>query len=88
MLFSSPVFFLFFALYFVAHRLVPARHRTYLIICGGTIFYAWWRVEYTWLPFFLTGTAYGGVVWMEKARSERSRRRRATTAIIVSSRRC
>ena len=83
MLFSSPAFFLFFALYFVAHRLVPARYRTYLIICGGAIFYAWWRVEYTWLPFFLTGTAYGGVAWMERAASERSRRRRATTAIVV-----
>ncbi len=83
MLFSSPVFFLFFAIYFAAHLVVPARFRTYLIICGGTIFYAWWRAEYTWLPFFLTAVAYGGVVWMDRATDERGRRRRAALAITV-----
>jgi alginate O-acetyltransferase complex protein AlgI len=82
-LFSSPVFFLFFAIYFVAHLLVPARFRTYLIIAGGTIFYAWWRVEYAWLPFFLTAVAYGGVMWMERAPGEPGRRRRAAAAIVV-----
>jgi len=82
-LFSSPVFFLFFAIYFVAHQVVPARYRNYLIITGGTIFYAWWRVEYTWLPFFLTAVAYGGVQWMNRAPNQRSRRGRATAAIVV-----
>jgi D-alanyl-lipoteichoic acid acyltransferase DltB (MBOAT superfamily) len=82
-LFSSPVFFLFFAIYFAAHLATPARYRTWLIICGGTIFYAWWRLEYTWLPFFLTATAFGGVKWMERAASERARRRRAAAAIVV-----
>jgi alginate O-acetyltransferase complex protein AlgI len=83
LLFSSPTFFLFFVVYFAMHLVVPARYRIYLIICGGTVFYAWWRVEYTWLPFFLTATAYGGAIWMQRARSDASRRRRAAAAIIV-----
>jgi len=82
-LFSSPVFFLFFVAYFAAHLVVPARYRNYLIIAGGTIFYAWWRVEYTWLPFFLTAVAYGGVRWMNRAASQRSRRNRAAAAIVA-----
>ena len=83
MLFSSPAFFLFFVLYFALHLLVPARYRVYLIICGSTIFYAWWRVEYTWLPYLLMGTAYGGAIWMERASNDAARKRRAAWAIAV-----
>jgi D-alanyl-lipoteichoic acid acyltransferase DltB (MBOAT superfamily) len=82
-LFSSPVFFIFFVIYFAVHQAVPARFRNYLIICGGTIFYAWWRVEYTWLPFFLTAVAFWGVVWMERALTPARRKQRATLAIVV-----
>ena len=83
MLFSSPVFFLFFVVYFAAHQAVPARFRNYLIICGGTIFYSWWRLEYTWLPLFLTAVAFWGVVWMERAATPSARKRRAMAAIVV-----
>ena len=83
MLFSSPVFFLFFVIYFAVHQAVPPRFRNYLIICGGTIFYAWWRVEYAWLPFFLTVVAFWGVVWMERAPSHAARKLRTTVAIVV-----
>ena len=83
MLFSSPAFFLFFAVYFGLHLIVPARHRVWLIIAGSTLFYAWWRVEYVWLPYALMATAYLGVMWMEGAPDERARRRRAGAAIAV-----
>ena len=82
-LFSSPPFFLFFALYFAFHLIVPARYRVYLIICGSTIFYAWWRIEYTWLPYALMAIAYGGVLWMERGADRSQRKRRATLAIVV-----
>src|SRR5436190_4820696 len=67
MLFSSPAFFAFFVVYFAFHLAVPARHRVYLIIAGSTIFYAWWKLEYAWLPYLLMAIAYGGVLALERA---------------------
>ena len=60
MLFSSPTFFAFFLGYFLLHLAVPARYRIDLIICGSTVFYAWWKLEYAWLPNVLMLIAYGG----------------------------
>jgi alginate O-acetyltransferase complex protein AlgI len=77
LLFSSPTFFAFFIVYFAIHSLTPLRYRKYLIIGGSAIFYSWWKVGYFWLPFVLTATAYGGVGWMERARDDSTRRRRA-----------
>jgi len=83
MLFSSPAFCVFFFAYLCLHLLVPARHRIYLIIAGSTVFYAWWRVEYTWLPYLLMAIAYGGVRWMEGAPTPAARKERAAIAIVV-----
>src|SRR5438105_3759967 len=82
MLFGSPVFILFFIIYFGLHLAVPPRRRVWLIIVGSAIFYARWRIEYAWLPFVLAITAYSGVIWMERS-SERKRRRRAAATICV-----
>src|SRR5437762_2119390 len=83
MLFSSPSFFVFFLVYLCFHRVVPAGRRIYLIICGSTIFYAWWRVEYVWLPYLLMAVGYFGVVQMERAPTPAARRRRATVAVVL-----
>jgi alginate O-acetyltransferase complex protein AlgI len=83
MLFSSPVFFLFFAVYFAIHLLIPGRWRLYLIIGGSTIFYAWWKPEYVWLPFLLMAIAYFGALWMMRAKESPSRKRRAAAAIVL-----
>jgi alginate O-acetyltransferase complex protein AlgI len=82
-LFSSPAFFVFFLVYFSLHQLVPLRQRVWLIIAGSAVFYAWWRIEYAWLPFALMATAYGGVRWMEQASTPAQRKQRATAAIVV-----
>jgi alginate O-acetyltransferase complex protein AlgI len=82
-LFSSPAFLVFFAVYCCLHLFVPSRRRIWLIIGGSTIFYAWWKVEYTWLPYALMAIAYGGVRWMERANHETGRRRRAAATIVV-----
>jgi alginate O-acetyltransferase complex protein AlgI len=82
-LFSSPAFFLFFVVYFCLHLVVPAPHRVWLIVAGSTVFYAWWRIEYTWLPYILMATAYFGVQWMELSTNDAGRKRRAAIAIIV-----
>jgi alginate O-acetyltransferase complex protein AlgI len=83
MLFSSPVFFLFFAVYFATHLLIPARWRLYLIIVGSTIFYAWWKLEYVWIPYLLMAIAYFGVVWMMRAKEPQGRRMRAIVSIVL-----
>src|SRR6266511_3019713 len=67
MLFSSPSFFVFFALYFCFHLITPKQYRVYLIICGSTIFYAWWKVAY----------AYCGVLWITRAAEPKARRGKA-----------
>ena len=83
MLFSSPTFLVFFLVYFSLHSVVPARYRVWLIIAGSGIFYAWWKVEYLWLPFVLMGIAYGGALWMERAPERSAKNRRAAVAILV-----
>src|SRR5712671_2017834 len=83
MLFSSPIFFLFFAIYFVLHCSVPRRFRIYLIIAGSAIFYAWWKINYVSLPFVLAAIAYSGARFMERAPSAVSRRRRMIITVVA-----
>ena len=81
MLFSSPTFFVFFLIYFACHILLPRRYRNYLIIVGSTIFYAWWKVEYVWIPYFLMAIAFLGAAAVSGAKG--SRRFAYTAATIV-----
>src|SRR5215813_9710905 len=83
MLFSSPVFFAFFAIYFVFHLITPRGLRILLIIAGSTVFYAWWKVSYVWLPYLLTAIAYLGVRWIERANEERTRKQRLFVTIVT-----
>src|SRR5438105_1029895 len=83
MLFSSPSFFVFFVCYFLLHLVVPRAYRNYLIICGSTVFYAWWKVEYAWLPYLLMAIAYFGVLWMERTAEPSARKLRAGLTIAV-----
>lgn len=82
MLFSSPEFFIFFLVYFTIHLLTPPKLRVYLIICGSAIFYAWWKVEYLWLPFLLVAIAYGGIIWIESTAAHVARSWRLGITII------
>lgn len=68
MLFSSPTFFIFFLVYFACHVAVPRQYRNYLIIVGSTIFYAWWKVEYIWIPYFLMAIAFFGAAAIGSAK--------------------
>jgi alginate O-acetyltransferase complex protein AlgI len=83
MLFSSPAFFVFFACYFALHIAVPRRYRNYLIIAGSTVFYAWWKIEYVWLPYLLMAIAYLGVQWIANAKEEPARKRRMLTTVVL-----
>jgi alginate O-acetyltransferase complex protein AlgI len=83
MLFSSPTFFAFFAVYFAFHLVLPRRYLLYLVICGSTVFYAWWRVEYVWVPYTLMAIAYIGVCWIEQTKEPTPRLRRVLISIAV-----
>jgi alginate O-acetyltransferase complex protein AlgI len=81
MVFSDLQFLPFFAAYLLLQFLVPPRYRNYLIIAGGTVFYAWWRVDFVWVPYALTLMAFGGTAWMEAASSEEGRKRRMAVTV-------
>jgi alginate O-acetyltransferase complex protein AlgI len=81
--FSEIPFFLFFAAYLGLHFAVPPRWRIHLIIAGSTVFYAWWRVDYVWLPFALTLTAWAGAILVENEKAPARRKRRLATVIAL-----
>ena len=82
MLFSSPIFFLFFAAYYALHVLLPLRFRLHLIIIGSAVFYGYWNPVYLWVPFFTMLIAYRGAIWI-MACAEGSTRRHALIAVIL-----
>lgn len=59
MVFSSPIFlFAFLPLFLAVYYLTPFRGRSYVILGGSYLFYAWWRVDYLMLFVALTGWNY------------------------------
>jgi len=82
MLFSEPVFFVFFVVYFLAHLVVPTHYRIWLIIIGSAIFYGYWNPVYTILPFALTFVGWAGALWIERA-DEHSRYRLWVTIVVL-----
>src|SRR5689334_5427672 len=81
MLFSSPPFFLFFAVYFALYLALPRRMQLPLILAGSTVFYGYWNVYYVWIPLALVMPAYFGGLWIESGGS--SRRQRLVVVLVV-----
>jgi len=67
MLFHSPQFLVFFAIYFAAQLLIPPRRRLWLVLAGGTIFYGYWNPWLVWLPHLLGLTGWAGARWLAQA---------------------
>ena len=83
MIFSTPAFFVFFAIYLGLHFAVPRQYRLWLIIAGSTFFYAQWKLEYLWIPFVLMAVAYLGGRWIDGAADPDARWRHTAIAIAV-----
>jgi alginate O-acetyltransferase complex protein AlgI len=83
MLFSSPIFFAFFAVFLLVYWRIPERLRLWTIIVGSTVFYAWWRVEYVFLPYALSLIGYSGALLVAKAEDPSVRRRRLIAVLAV-----
>lgn len=59
MVFSSESFlFLFLPFFLALYYATPVRLRSYTILAGSYVFYAWWRVDFLGLLFLTTGFAY------------------------------
>lgn len=59
MVFSSESFlFLFLPVFLLFYYATPVRFRSYPILIGSYIFYAWWRVDFLGLLFLTTCFAY------------------------------
>ena len=59
MVFSSESFlFLFLPVFLLVYYATPTRFKSYAILAGSYIFYAWWRVDFLGLLFLTTAFAY------------------------------
>lgn len=83
MLFHSLPFLVFFAVYFLAQLVVPARYRLWLILAGGTTFYGYWNPWLVWLPHLLAMIGWGGARWIAASRDRTGRRRRFGIAVVL-----
>ena len=83
MLFSSPAFFIFFAIYLLLHIFVPLRWRLTLVIAGSAFFYAYWNPWFAWIPFAFIALAFYGTLWMMAGEEGAPRRRRLALLIAL-----
>ena len=83
MLFSSPIFLAFFAVYFGLHLIIRREYRVYLVIAGSTIFYGWWLWEYVWLPYVLSLIAYLGAIWIVGTKLPAARKLRLAIILVA-----
>jgi len=83
MIFSSPPFFFFFAIYFLFHLAVPLRWRLVVIILGSTAFYGYWNPWYVWIPYLIMLIAFYGAHWVERARGAPTHFRRVAVVVCL-----
>lgn len=67
MVFSSEIFlFLFLPIFLLAYYLTPDRLRSYTIVVGSYVFYAWWRIDFLFLLFATTVWVYVFALQIER----------------------
>ncbi len=71
MVFSSEQFlFLYLPLFLAFYYITPARFRSWTLVLGSYVFYAWWRVDFLLLLFLVTLWTYGLGLKIQLATSE------------------
>jgi len=85
MLFPTTDFAIFFVVVFALHWALNPRRRAWklFILVASYVFYAWWDVHLVWLLALVSVTAHLGAVWIEAARTQRVRSRRAAVSIVA-----
>ncbi len=84
MLFNSLSFLLFFAVYFILHRLFAGTaQRTLIAILGSAFFYAWWNPAFIWVPVLLILIAWAGCRAILAARDAAGKKRAFVVTVVV-----
>lgn len=83
MVFSSPIFiFAFLPLFLLVYYLTPFRGKSYVILGGSYVFYAWWRIDY--LLLFAGLTAWNYALGLQIAKHEKLASKKWLTLGVVS----
>jgi len=85
MIFTQPVYFLFFAIVFTLFW-ATQRHlfRKLILLISSLVFYAWWDVRFLALILFVIGTTYGAARYMQATRNPDKRKIAASLSIIAA----
>jgi len=82
-LFSSPVFVLFFACYLILHWITPKHLRIYTMIAGSAVFYGYWNWAYAGLPLALTLVTFAATAWTTSVVPEQRRWRLGISVVML-----
>ena len=83
MLFSSPEFIVFIVIFVGIYSVINKKFTNTLIIISSSIFYAWWKIEYIWLPYLLTAIAFCGGRWISNSDADIRKSRLIITICIL-----
>ena len=85
MVFSSGIFlFIFLPVFLGLYYLTPFKFRSFLILLGSYLFYAWWRVDFLVLLAGITVVAYGFALQIEKTVDARVKFRLLSFAVSLN----
>lgn len=82
MLFSDPIFFLFFSSYFFIHQILPRHFMMVLVILGSTFFYGYWNPLFIPLPFALVTFTYLATFKLNQIKNKKSKKQLLTLFLI------
>lgn len=85
MVFSSGIFlFVFLPVFLALYYLIPFKFRSFLILVGSYVFYAWWRIDFLVLLAAITVVAYGFALQIEKIQDARVKFRLLSFAVSLN----
>ena len=85
MVFASPIFlFMFLPLFLALYYLTPARFRSFIILLGSSVFYAWWRVDFLILLYAIIGGSWLAALYIDKWQGTLKARRLMQIGVIAN----
>lgn len=84
MLFNSVIFLVFFIVVYILYWFVFKKHRLWLLLLSGCVFYGWWDIRFLFLLFFTSGVDFFSAITIEKTNSETRRKRWLIASICIN----
>ncbi len=85
MIFTQPIYFLFFAIVFTLFWSTKHHQfRKLVLLVSSLVFYAWWDVRFLALILFVIGTTYSAARYMQAVQDPRKRKTAATLSIVAA----